>query len=352
MSIRPLPPLKDGSERWQVDIRQGKKARKRFNLVGTEAEARVAWLRATKKLGKQISIAETINEQAVDFIEHVRQHKAGKTYKDQKRMLFGKILGFFGNYHFDLLTKDIAAAYKTKRLSDPSKVNHGKPVKKHRQINLELLCLSAFWKWSYEHGKCTDEPIKFEKLPYRRPLPDVLSKQEIMALVKSMSLFHRAFVLCLYHAGLRFQEVSGLRCDQVDTINRSIRVFGKGSKERDVPISPLLSEALAPLLDKQLREHLQRVGARADLVFPSLNRRGKNGQVTDIRKSIKLAAGRAGIFKRVTPHMMRHSFATHLLEGGTDLRTIQEMLGHESVTTTEIYTHIASKTKRKAIAGL
>jgi len=259
----------------------------------------------------------------------------------------GKLLSFFGNYHLDFITKDILDAYKTKRLEDAGKI--------HRQINLELLCLSSLWKWAHEYGRCIDEPMSMKKLPYKRPLPDVLSREDLMALVAHAGVFHRAFLLCLYHAGLRFDEASNLRVVDVhlDGTAPYMRVTGKGGSMRIVPVSSMLYDALIPLFDPGVREHLKARGARYDLVFPSLRHGLKNdGKVTDIRQAIKFACIRAGITREVTPHMLRHSFATHMLENGVDLRTIQELMGHKEVTTTQIYTHVAMRVKQGAINTL
>jgi site-specific recombinase XerD len=152
---------------------------------------------------------------------------------------------------------------------------------------------------------------------------------------------------------LRFKEVAGMKVSDVNMEAGYFRIRGKGEYMRVIPISGLLHEALLPLFDQGMREHLQANGLRADLVFPSLRRGQKNdGKVTDIRQAIKWACKRAGITKRVTPHMLRHSFATHLLEQGNDLRTIQELLGHREVTTTQIYTHVAMGRKKGAIDTL
>jgi site-specific recombinase XerD len=145
-------------------------------------------------------------------------------------------------------------------------------------------------------------------------------------------------------------EVTGLHVGNINMDQKYIRVKGKGSKIRVVPMSSRLHEVLVPMMDPVMRKHLKRNGVKHDLLFPSLRRDGV--QVTDFRQAIKFAAERAGTTKRITPHMLRHSFATHMLEKGNDLRTIQELLGHEAVTTTQLYTHVADLQKRKAIEGL
>lgn len=341
MPIRPLE-----EHKFQVDISMGRKKRHRVTFNGTEEEARIFEIKLRKKLGKIVRDTLTVNDIALDYIEYVRIHQSPKTYTEKKRMLFGKVLGYFGNMQPDRITSPIIEGYKKKRLAESKKA---KPI--NRQINLELLCLSALWKWSHERGLCVDEPIRMTKLPYHRPIPDTLSKDEIMAIMNEMRAFHRALILCLYHGGMRRTEAFNLSLNDVDMTNKYVRVKGKGGKPRLVPMTNLLYEAMVPMMDDNLRRHLMLSNVvNADLVFPSLRRDGT--KVTDFRRAIHYAKERAGIKKRVTPHMLRHSFATHLLEGGTDLRTIQELLGHSEVTTTQIYTHVATNIKQKAVDTL
>jgi integrase/recombinase XerD len=143
--------------------------------------------------------------------------------------------------------------------------------------------------------------------------------------------------------------MAGLKVRDVNMDRRYIRVRGKGNKYRVVPMTDMLYEALVPMFDVNMREHLKKIGYDHTLIFPSL-RTGR--KLTDIRKAIAGAMRRAGITRRITPHMLRHSFATHLLEADKDLRTIQELLGHEEISTTQIYTHVSQTKKRDAINGL
>jgi len=346
MSVRYIGIDKDGRQKWQIDIRNGRAFRMKRTFIGTEDEANITHIKLRKKLGKPSRETFTVNDLAHDYIEHVRIHQSKRTYGDKRRMLFGKVLSFFGNYHLDFITKEIIEAYKQRRILESM------PRRIYRQINLELLTLSAMWKWAYDQGRCVDEPIKIRTLPYKRPIPGTLSKQEIFALIEYSGVFHRAFLLCLYHAGMRFHEVAGLRLSDVDMVTKYIRIHGKGDVMRLVPMSAMLYEAMLLLFDEQLRSHLRdKKHPGADLVFPSLRNMG-DGHVTDIRRAITWAADRAGIKRKITPHMLRHSFATHLLEAGQDLRTIQDLLGHKEVTTTQIYTHVAFNRKRGAIDAL
>jgi site-specific recombinase XerD len=170
-------------------------------------------------------------------------------------------------------------------------------------------------------------PAKAEKLP------EVLSKSDILAMIdKTFNLKHQCIISLLYSAGLRRSELIGLKITDIDSSRMSVKVRGgKGNKDR----LTLLSNRML----KQLRLYYK---AYLPKVYLFEGYRGEAYSTTSIAKVVSQAAKRAGIWKKVTPHMLRHSFATHLLEGGTDLRYIQALLGHNSSKTTEIYTHVAT----------
>jgi site-specific recombinase XerD len=348
MAIRKI-----ADKKFQIDIRQGRKGQRiRFTFEGSEEEARIAEVKAKKQLGKTARDSHLISEIAPDYLEYVRQHQSPKTHLDKKRMIFGHILGFFGNYHFDFISSAIIGSYKSKRLDEillaeekAAKKAGKQPTKDkgRRQVNLELLTLSAMWKWAYENGMCVDEPIKVQKLPYRRPEPDTLTRGEVQLILESANPFHKALIGCLYYAGMRMDEVFNLTLRSVNLDGRYIRVKGKGGYERLVPIA----EKLYAMLQGQMK---CRKLCGFDYLFPSLRIAG--AKATDMRRGLWGAMKRAGINKRVTPHMFRHSFATHMLEAGKDLRTIQELLGHKEVSTTQIYTHVALNRKKDAIGSL
>ena len=173
-----------------------------------------------------------------------------------------------------------------------------------------------------------------------KTLPKVLSALEARRFLNELgSPKHRAIAFILYSAGLRVGEVSRLRVEDVDSQRGQIHVRqGKGRKDRYVMLSPVVLGVL--------REYV-RVERPAHWLFPGGHRRDRHITTRSIQKQVARAGKRAGIRKRVTPHMLRHSFATHLLEGGTDLRSIQELLGHAKISTTVIYTHVAQRDLRK-----
>ncbi|MDF7810986.1 site-specific tyrosine recombinase XerD [Hymenobacter sp. YC55] len=176
-----------------------------------------------------------------------------------------------------------------------------------------------------------------------RKLPDTLSYQDIVQLLEAIDLStaegtrNRAILEVLYSSGLRVSELTELRLSNLYVDQGFVRVTGKGNKERLVPIGRDALKHIGIYL-QSIRTHLDIKPGNEDYVF--LNRRGAKLSRIMIFNIIKEAASTAGVRKSISPHTLRHSFATHLIEGGADLRAVQEMLGHESITTTEIYTHL------------
>lgn len=185
-----------------------------------------------------------------------------------------------------------------------------------------------------------------------RKLPEVLSISEIDQLIAAIDLSkneghrNKAILETLYCCGLRVSELCDLQLSQIFTENGFIRVIGKGNKERLIPLANSVLEELN-FYYLSMRNHLNIAKGHEDYVF--LNRRGKQLTRVMIFTIIKDLAKNAGIRKNISPHTFRHSFATHLLEGGANLRAIQDMLGHESILTTEIYTHVSTMAQREAI---
>ena len=179
-----------------------------------------------------------------------------------------------------------------------------------------------------------------------RKLPDTLALEEIDRLIGTIDLSskqgerNRAILETLYGCGLRVSELTALKISDLYFDEGFIKVTGKGNKQRLVPIGPI-TEKYINIYKKEIRIHQDIDSQASDTLF--LNRRGKSLTRAMIFTIVKRLAKEAGIQKNIGPHTFRHSFATHLLENGADLRAIQQMLGHESITTTEIYTHIDRK---------
>jgi integrase/recombinase XerD len=185
-----------------------------------------------------------------------------------------------------------------------------------------------------------------------RKLPEVLTIEEIDALLNAIDLSkneghrNRAMLETLYSCGLRVSELVGLRFSDLFFEEGFIRVIGKGNKERLVPVSPQVQKEIE-IYQQHIRNHLNIQKGSENIVF--LNRRGAQLTRVMVFTIIKNLAESIGLQKNISPHTFRHSFATHLIEGGANLRAIQEMLGHESITTTEIYTHLDQRFLRDAI---
>jgi integrase/recombinase XerD len=204
--------------------------------------------------------------------------------------------------------------------------------------------LKGFFNFLVFEDLRPDNPLTLMESPkIGRYLPDTLSVAEIDALIGAIDLGHpqgernRAMLETLYGCGLRVSELTALRLSDLHFDQEFIKVTGKGDKQRIVPVAPSTMKFINIYIH-QVRNHMEIEAAYRDTVF--LNRRGKGLTRAMVFTIIKDLAERAGIDKKVSPHTFRHSFATHLLEHGADLRAIQQMLGHESITTTEIYTHV------------
>lgn len=204
--------------------------------------------------------------------------------------------------------------------------------------------LKSFYKFMLFDHKITHDPTELLDAPkIGRHLPEVLSIPEIEAILNGIDLSkpeghrNKAIIEVMYGCGLRVSEVVNLRISNLYFRDNYIRIIGKGDKERLVPIGQTAQNAIL-LYMEGVREHIKIKKGEEDFVF--LNRRGARLTREMIFMMIKQAAEAAGITKTISPHTFRHSFATHLVEGGADLRAVQEMLGHESITTTEIYTHL------------
>lgn len=213
--------------------------------------------------------------------------------------------------------------------------------------------LRSFYRYCLlEEISKTDPTTLLEAPKLRRKLPDTLSFEEIESLIAAIDLSkpegtrNKAILETMYSCGLRVSEVVGLKISQLYLDVGFIRVTGKGDKERLVPIGSSAVKYIQ-LYRKHVRQQVSPVKGKEDILF--LNKRGGQLSRVMIFYIIKDLALKAGIRKTISPHTFRHSFATHLVEGGADLRAVQEMLGHASITTTEIYTHLGRDFLRKTL---
>lgn len=213
--------------------------------------------------------------------------------------------------------------------------------------------IRTFYKYCLLEDIVSVDPTTLLEAPkLKRALPDVLSFEEIEHIIAQIDLStpegvrNKAILETMYSCGLRVSEVISLKLSQLYLDVGFIRVVGKGNKERLVPIGSSAVKHIT-IYVKNVRVHQPVQKGEEDIVF--LNRRGKRLSRVMIFILIKDLVRQSGISKTISPHTFRHSFATHLVEGGADLRAVQEMLGHESITTTEIYTHLDREFLRKTL---
>jgi integrase/recombinase XerD len=213
--------------------------------------------------------------------------------------------------------------------------------------------IKTFYKYLLIDNLINDDPTCLIDSPkLGRKLPDTLSIEEINKLIAAIDLSapegtrNKAMLETLYSSGLRVSELINLKISNLFLNTGFIKIVGKGDKERLVPIGSVASQQIEIYMS-QIRSHLQIKDGHGDIVF--LNRRGAGLTRVMVFTIIKQLAALAGLGKNISPHTFRHSFATHLIDGGADLRAVQEMLGHESITTTEIYTHLDRDYLRNAI---
>lgn len=272
----------------------------------------------------------TCDEIAADYLEWVAMQQSPKTLKDKKLMLWGHLMPFFGRMQPDHISKGLITSYKQKRKETTKRRTVA------RAVNLELLCLSAMLKWGAENNMCS-QPEKFEPLPHKKGLPSTISRSDCSKILSAMTGTTRALFATIYFCGLRFQEATRLRPSDLSQDKTFFRVKGKGNRVRQVPVVDDLRAILAGL------------DMTGEWLFPS---RLTRGPLTDIRQPLRTAMRKAGIPGRITPHQFRHSYATHLLESGADIRIIQKLLGHQSVTTTQIYSHVSMNLMADTVKAL
>ena len=217
-------------------------------------------------------------------------------------------------------------------------------------IACKLSAIRSFYRYLVREGIITTNPVANTSSPkIDRRLPSFLTKEEIIRLVEAPDLSKppgqrdRAFLELLYAAGLRVSELANLTLEQVNLDKREVRVLGKGAKERITLMGEPAARALAMYLEQGRPKLLKQ--RKNNAMF--LNRFGGQLTTRSVENILKRYAEQVGIVRRVHPHMVRHTFATHLLDGGADLRVVQELLGHASLSSTQIYTHVSKSQAKK-----
>ena len=206
-----------------------------------------------------------------------------------------------------------------------------------------ISAIKSFFNYLIFEGYIKDSPISnIESPKQEKKLPKVLTEEEIKKLINSIDLNHdfgqrnKTIIEILYGTGIRVSELINLKLSNIFFKENIIKVIGKGNKERFVPLGEIASNEMKIYINN--RNRLKIDSKSSDILF--LNRYGRGLTRSMIFKIISDASKRIGLDKKISPHTLRHSFATHLIKNGADLRTIQMILGHESITTTEIYTHL------------
>jgi integrase/recombinase XerD len=219
-----------------------------------------------------------------------------------------------------------------------------------RSISRMVSSIKTFYNYLIIEGVVVQNPFQDVRTPQRdRRLPNVMSRDEVEALIKApdtdlpLGFRDRTFFEVLYATGLRVSELVGLRMDNLNLDAGFVIVMGKGSKQRIVPLGEVALGFLQAYLTR-VRPVLMKRSVNS---FVFVNRDGLPMSRQGFWKLVKKYCLAAGIAKKISPHTLRHSFATHILEGGADLRSVQMMLGHSDITTTQIYTHVAGSTLKK-----
>lgn len=225
-----------------------------------------------------------------------------------------------------------------------------------KTLNRHLSALRGLYRWMVREGICPSEIATAVASPkLSRGLPHAMSAQDAVRLVESCDDFtpeglrDRAFLELLFATGARISEMSALRVGDVDFASCQVRLFGKGSKERIVPVYEKALCQVRRYLDAGRAALLTRAKAPTDALFISV--RGNPMSADALRTRFERQVRACGLDPTLTPHAMRHTFATELLTGGADLRSVQELLGHESLSTTQIYTHLSVERLKQVTRG-
>ncbi len=274
-----------------------------------------------------------------DYIHYLKLERGLSNNSIQNYVLdIEKLVRFLKEHNIDYLPITIAQSTIQQFIYEAAKV-----VNPRSQARI-ISGLKSFFNYLVFEDYRADNPMDLIESPkIGRKLPDTLSEKEINQLIAAIDLSkaegerNRAILETLYGCGLRVSELTGIKLSDLYFEEDFIKVTGKGDKQRFVPISRI-NKKYINIYRKEIRVHLNIQDGFQDTLF--LNRRGKQLTRAMIFTIVKNLAEKIGLKKNISPHTFRHSFATHLLENGADLRAIQQMLGHESITTTEVYMHV------------
>lgn len=277
------------------------------------------------------------------FLTHLR---ASKNYSIHTLRAYSSDLALFRKGFPDLRPADVARIHIRSFMADLQRDGSSSRATVLRRIS----SLRSFVKFLRAEGALKGDPFLGVPRPKRaRSLPKFLTEAEVGSVLDAPTgaapadARDRALIELLYSSGLRRAETIGLNVGDLDMLTGTVRVFGKGSKERVVPVGNAAQEAL--------RAYLRRRGSPGDGEPLFLGSRGTRLSDAGLAFVVNRWVKRSALLKKVTPHAFRHSFATHLLNGGCDIRVVQEMLGHASLQTTQIYTHVSLERLREVYRG-
>lgn len=319
------------------DGRKGPRFRKRLPPETSQEKAELIHDKALlsyKGVKPDLLIGLSVDRMLAKYLENWCQlQDQPSTVKDKRGVFEGPLSRILGNKTAEHLSSQDMTDYQKQRI--------GEGVS-NRTINKELNYFSGCLKWAShpDQSLLSQRLWKINQLPYDRPIPQVMSIEEVVQFFNHADHFNRVLCLCLYAMGARSNEVRQIRRCDMNKANCTVRVRQKGGKYLVKPCPPELIEAMLALLQEQYSEP-----SPDDYVF--LNPRTEQ-PVQNFRQSVNRIAKKAGINHHIYPHLLRHTFATHLLEGGFDLRSIQELLGHAEISTTEWYTHVSGQRLQNA----
>jgi integrase/recombinase XerD len=287
------------------------------------------------------------------FQSYLRLEKSLSPKTVESYLLDVKKFAHFLSHHDEKIDEQLLKDASLKDFQSFLQYLYKKNIKASSQART-ISSLKAFYHFLQYEKIIEHNPTELLDAPKtKRTLPDVLSVAEIELIIAAIDLSskeghrNKAIIEMLYGCGLRVSELINLKLSQLFFRDNFIRIIGKGDKERLIPIGKTAQRAVIHYIEG-LRSNLKIKKGMEDILF--LNRRGGKLTREMIFIIVKETAQMAGVQKNISPHTFRHSFATHLIEGGADLRAVQEMLGHASITTTEIYTHLDRDYIRSAIA--
>jgi len=277
--------------------------------------------RAANKQPVNLTTNATLSKYWHEFEQWMRLHRAKNTVDDYIRSWEAHLKSDMGKLLMRELTSGHILLYQTKRKAAGVT---------NRTINKELSCFATFLRYLKGKGIKPQGHIEIERLQQTKKIPNTLSREDLQTFLDGCDLRYKCLFGLLYMCGLRISEAITLRWNAVDFSQRHIKIVGKGDKERYVAVNDHL--------DELLKEYKKNAGLN-DWIFPSTINTGDHIR-RDLRSMIESIIKKTRLKKHVTPHMLRHSFATHLLGSGVDVRTLQVYLGHADIQTTQIYTHV------------